>query len=124
MTINWQEMNRDDFVKWLIPTALSSQLIKPDEFERFSEATDGFQSITITMQINGIEVRDAERFLNEMAAQYDRQVEADARRLLNEHTRYMEAEDIVSAAFGEARQAIRAQLKALGLDVEDWRDES
>lgn len=122
MTFNWQDMGRDQFLGWLLPTTLAKH--SPKEVERFGEATDHFQAVTITMQINGIEVHDAERFLIEMGAQYDQQVEADARRLLDEHTRYMEAEDIVSAAFSEARQAIRQQLQALGLNVEDHRGDS
>lgn len=118
MTFDWHK-NRESFLSWVVTTTLPH--FKNDQkFEELSAATDKFRSISITMQINGIEVNDAEKFLDRLYAEYTYQVKKHAKELVKEHTQYAEAEDIVDSVFKEARNSIRKQFETkLGLIITD-----
>lgn len=61
MNFNWHELDGNSFLSWMVVHLLATGKAK-DMFEEFSELTDKFNDVTMTIQINGIEV-DVEHFV-------------------------------------------------------------
>ena len=128
MTFNWQERNRrhgmnGDFLSWLVITSVNKHVDKQDAtYVEMSAATKQWTEVTITMQINGVEVDNAESFLERMGRQYDEEVLRAAGGLLDEHLRFTELEDSLTAIMDDAREAVRQKLRDAGIVLPDTHD--
>lgn len=111
-------MDQNDFKYWLMVTALPHHS-DHEKLAAMQEATDSFQSVTITMQVNGIEIDDAEKFVDRMYKQYRDQVMKDAADLLEQHTSYDEAQDIFTETMDLMRKLVRKQMSLAGFELPD-----
>lgn len=123
MTFNWQELDRNSFMSFVLIHLLGTQTEDKAKLAQFSTATNHFKDVTITMQINGVEVEDPESLFIRFKEYFDTSVAKYAHKHILEHTRYQTAEDIMDSTFREAREVVRRKLKEKGFDVgapEDW----
>lgn len=61
MKFNWHELDSDGFLSWMVVHLLAIGKAK-DMFEEFSDLTDKFNAVEMTIHINGIEV-DVQHFV-------------------------------------------------------------
>lgn len=59
MKFNWHELDHDGFLSWMVVNLVTAQRINKQtesDFERISEATDGFKNVDMKITINEIDV--------------------------------------------------------------------
>lgn len=119
MAFDWQAMNQDEFLYWALPSILSG--ISEADLERFSEATNKFTNVEIGMTINGIPA-DGERFLIRLNETMEDRIKKEAARIVAEHTRLTQVEEIVESIMTTAKEAINDDLRAIGIESrrEEW----
>lgn len=122
MTYNWQTMDRDEFLSWILPVAIAESA--PELIEHLSEATNKFTEVTVVIGINGIRL-DGERLLTAMYSLMQHQIKREATRLIQESPGYekiQDAEDSVAEILKDAQRAIKHRYQAAGLEFpsEDW----
>lgn len=116
-------MDRTKFLHWILPVVLSD-LLQREGVERLKEATTNFTEVTMTMQINGIEV-DAEAFIDATQRHMKVRVEEEAARLVEgspERESIRAADDAVTQILEEAYSAIKTRYEAIGVRFpqDDW----
>lgn len=114
---DWQSMDRNEFLYWLLPILLSEPLTN-EKFKELSAATDHFTKVALQVSINGVEV-NGNAFFRRMGKIIQGEIERGASRLVQEKLDDMRIsiDDIVESA----RSAIFDALEAKGITV--TRDE-
>lgn len=123
MTYDWQKMGRTEFLHWILPVVLGD-LLQREGVERLSQATTNFTEVTMTMQINGIEV-DAEAFIDATQRHMRACVETEAARLVEEapeREKLQTANEAVSQVLADAHDSIKRLYEAAGVVFprDDW----
>jgi len=113
-TFNWQT-EPEGFMKWMLPHILAPLNRSEEEFGRFSEATDNFKRVEITMQINGIET-DATVLLDWLERLFDSNVADTAKEKFGD-IRFDEISDVIRVAEQEAISVIRRRFEEAGIPI-------
>jgi hypothetical protein len=131
LTFNWHELDEDNlegFLKWMIPTLLSEHRNQTNDSEldhllhRVGEASDKFTKLTMTIQLNGIEV-NVLHFVENLYVAWSNASKAEATRVLKESTDVGELFELVETLKRNVKLKTERVGTALGLDMtleEGW----
>jgi hypothetical protein len=125
VTYNWQTADRSSFLSWLIPTALSDEIMNDTEISKqLSEATEKFTKVDLVLEISGVRV-SGEKLFTHMYELMEREMKQEAARYvesLPEREKIREAEDAVTDILKEAHREIKRTYAAAGVVFphEDW----
>ncbi len=136
---DWQAGSRNDmtstreFRNWfflhIMTPVTRAQKEDKSKFDLLSDATDCFQNIDVTMQVNGIEI-DVSQFCGLMQWVVDQGVEAAAKDLVIEKTDYNKMLDTMDdlqeslrVAMSNTRDHLYDQLEAAGVKIYRYDDD-
>lgn len=115
---DWQAQP-EGFLKWMIPNLITG--ISHARFSQLSSATDGWRSVVLTIQINGVPV-PAQQFVEGVERNMEHYATEEARRLLSEAGRLDDLGDLVRDVEREVSATIRRRLAAAGIYLEEDDD--
>lgn len=118
---DWQAEGENTFLKWMIPLLLGDVLKDDRKHEEMVEATAKWTDITLTIQINGVEMPVRE-FLIGIEHNMNYYAEKEATRMLQEASSFPKLRDDLSALEAGVRVQMRGVAQALGLRV-DWEED-
>jgi hypothetical protein len=81
-TFDWQK-EPENFLKWMVPHLLAGLKDDDETFDKIYDATDGFENVTLTIQINGVDI-PVKHFVDSIAMNMDVQVELAARQMIKD----------------------------------------
>jgi hypothetical protein len=117
-TYDWQQQP-DNFLKWLLPTLISAG--DREMFECLSEATDKFTNVTLTIQVNGVNV-PVENFLSGVESNMTYYANKEAARLVTSIPRLERLREAMDDADHALRERLVQIMAEAGVDLGDTDD--
>lgn len=131
-TINWHDLGSYDdyeaFLKWAIVMLTVDQRDvdtgrqSTELVDELKEATNGFTEVTLTVQINGVEV-DPEHFMRGVKYNLQQIAQKTARDKLNTLTAFTDLRNTLTTLEATANRRVRQVASALNVELRDEEDD-
>lgn len=132
-TINWHDLGSSDdyetFLRWAIVNLTVDQRDvdagRPNTelLDELKEATNGFADVTLTVQINGIEV-DPEHFMRGVKFNLQQVARETVRHQLNTLTAFTDLRNTLTTLETAANRRVRQVADALNVRLDDDGDDA
>ena len=122
---DWQGLSEGDFVKWMFVNLLTTpgnHSESKDLIDQLTEPTKKFTDVTLTMQVNGIEV-NAENFIRSVEKGMNYRAEDAVKEAVSSITDIRELDEEISRAHNVLRDKLREIVKdKFGIDLvtDEW----
>jgi hypothetical protein len=112
-TYDWQQQE-EGFLKWFLPTLVTT--MDSEVFNRLSEATDKFTNVTLTIQVNGVDV-PVENFLSGVESNMTYYANKEAGRLVTSIPRLERLRELMDDADYALRERLTQIMAEAGVDL-------
>lgn len=112
---DWQADKEDSFLKWMVVNLLSG--LPTPKVDELGEATDKFQRINLTIQINGVDV-PVDHFVSSIESNMQCLARREAEAMLQAIPQLTALRAGLEQAEAAATGHLRGLLKVAGMDLE------
>lgn len=113
-TYAWEGTN-NDFIHWLLPVLLVG---RDDLRDDLAEKTEKWSKVTLTMQINGVEM-PTEHLLKGIEMNMRHFAALEASRMVNELARFGDLQDLLSEVQTAVLQKVKREIGDAGIELPD-----
>jgi hypothetical protein len=113
-TFDWHAEGRDSFVGWALVHILPP--MTNEQMGKLSEETDKFTNVTLTIQVNGIEM-DAKPFLDGIDRNMEHFAKVEARKMVAAMTKLNRMDRLMEFLQEQVELVAREELRDAGIEI-------